>query len=176
MPYPYVVPVPATPATGGGALQSPLDRVSTGVAVDAQLGFGLLRPFRRDEKNDFANAGGVALVRSCVGQVLGTMASSPEDPTIGGEVAWNPEFGSLIYLLRHMKNDDTLRELGRYYVIDALRRWEPRVIVKDCIVSREGTSAEGLNRLVIRIVYDFVTSVEEGNAVIFPDIDQTVAV
>ena len=36
------------------------------------LGFGLLRPFRRDRKADFAAAGGEALLRSAVGQILGT--------------------------------------------------------------------------------------------------------
>lgn len=176
MAYPYSVPNPAVPPISGDSQASPLDRLSIDASVDAQLGFGLIRPFRRDEKNDFANTGGVALVRACVGQVLGTMANSPDNPDLGGELLWNPEFGSLLYLLRHMKNDDVLRELGRYYVVDALRRWEPRVLLKDCSVTREGTSAEGENRLVIQLRYDFVTSVEEGNEVIFSDVEQTVTV
>jgi len=40
------------------------------------LGFGILRLLRRDKKNDRAADGGEALVRSAVGQILGTMAAS----------------------------------------------------------------------------------------------------
>jgi hypothetical protein len=40
------------------------------------LGFGLLRPFQRDLRSDFAAAGGERLIRSAVGQILGTMGST----------------------------------------------------------------------------------------------------
>ena len=40
------------------------------------FGFGLLRPFQRDRRSDFAAAGGERVVRSAVGQVLGTIGSS----------------------------------------------------------------------------------------------------
>jgi len=39
------------------------------------LGFGLVRPFQRDGRADFAAAGGEQLVRSAVGQVLGTVGA-----------------------------------------------------------------------------------------------------
>jgi uncharacterized protein len=90
------------------------------------LGFGLLRPFRRDQKADFAAAGGGALIRSAVGQILGTVGSSDFTQ---GELPWRTEFGSLLHLLRHQKNDRVLQELARVYVVDALKRWEPRVVM-----------------------------------------------
>ena len=90
------------------------------------LGFGLLRPFRRDQKTDFAAGGGEAVVRSAVGQILGTIGSSDFTQ---GELPWRTEFGSLLHLLRHQKNDRILEELARVYVVDALKRWEPRVVV-----------------------------------------------
>lgn len=90
------------------------------------LGFGLTRPFQRDGRADFAAADGEQLVRGAVGQVLGTVGASELTP---GEMPWWTEFGSLLYRLRHQKNDSVLQELGRVYVVDALKRWEPRVIV-----------------------------------------------
>jgi hypothetical protein len=53
------------------------------------LGFGLLRPFRRNQKADLAADGGEAAVRSAVGQILGTMAGS--DVT-QGEVPWRTDY------------------------------------------------------------------------------------
>jgi phage baseplate assembly protein W len=90
------------------------------------LGSGLLRPFRRDEKNDFASGSGVDLVAACAGQVLGTRATSPSGV---GEIPWRPEFGSNLQALRHAQNDDALGDLGVVYVGEALRRWEPRARV-----------------------------------------------
>jgi len=49
---------------------------------------------------------------------------------------WRTEFGSLLHRLQHQKNDSVLQELGRVYVIDALKRWEPRVVVTDVRVTR----------------------------------------
>lgn len=43
---------------------------------ESAAGFGLIRPFQRDRKADFAAGSGEALVRSAVGQIPGTMASS----------------------------------------------------------------------------------------------------
>ena len=90
------------------------------------LSFGLLRPFRRDQKADFAASGAEQVIRSAVGQILGTVGSSDFTQ---GELPWRTEFGSLLHLLRHQKNDRVLQELARVYVVDALKRWEPRVVV-----------------------------------------------
>lgn len=133
------------------------------------LGFGLLRPFRRDRKADFAAAGGEALVRSAVGQILGTMASSDFTQ---GELPWRTEFGSLLHLLRHQKNDAVLQELARVHVADALKRWEPRVQLTSVQVTRERD--RGANVLAIRLRYNIITANTPGNNVILAGVEQTV--
>ena len=135
------------------------------------LGFGLLRPLRRDRKADFVADGGDALVRSAVGQILGTRASSESSQ---GELAWRPEFGSLLFLLRHRKNDAVLQELARVYVVDALTRWEPRVIVQTVRVSTE--EQEGADVLAVRVGYSLIRRNVSGNRVVVPSIQQTVLV
>jgi phage baseplate assembly protein W len=133
------------------------------------LGFGLTRPFQRDGRADFAAAGGEQLVRGAVGQVLGTIGSSELTP---GEMPWRTEFGSLLHRLRHQKNDSVLQELGRVYVVDALKRWEPRVIVTDVHVTRE--QHDGENVLSIHLRYDVISTNTPGNNVILSGIEQVV--
>ena len=135
------------------------------------LGFGLLRPFRRDQKADFAAAGGDALIRSAVGQILGTVGSSDFTQ---GELPWRTEFGSLLHLLRHQKNDRVLQELARVYVVDALKRWEPRVVVTSIQVARE--QQDGENVLAIRLRYNVISTNVPGNNVILSGVEQTVRV
>lgn len=133
------------------------------------LGFGLLRPLRRDQKADFAAGGGEQLIRSAVGQILGTIGSS--EVTLG-ELPWRTEFGSLLYRLRHQKNDSVLQELARVYVVDALKRWEPRIAVTAVTVGRE--QHDGENVLSIRLRYDVISTNTPGNNVILSSIEQTV--
>lgn len=151
---------------------TPLDRAFK-LGRAAHLGFGLVRPFQRDEKNDFANTGGAALVKSAVGQILGTRAGSDFTQ---GELAWNTEFGSLLYMLRHQNNDVALQALARTYVVEALRRWEPRVLVKDVEVTRESTADGGENVLSIRLTYDIINANVPGNQVLLPNVTQDVAI
>src|ERR1041384_6618108 len=113
------------------------------------LGFGLVRPFRRDGRADFLAAGGEAVIRSAVGQILGTGGASEGKP---GELPWRTDFGSLLHRLRHQRNDSVLQELARVYVVDALKRWEPRIIVTAVTVQRE--EHDGENVLAIQIRYD----------------------
>jgi uncharacterized protein len=133
------------------------------------LGAGILRPFRRDQKADFAAAGGEDVIKSAVGQVLGTMGSSDFTQ---GELPWRTEFGSLLHLLRHQKNDHVLQELARVYVVDALKRWEPRVQVTSVQATRE--SLDGENVLAIRVRYSVISTNTPGNNVILSGIEQTV--
>ena len=135
------------------------------------LGFGILRPLRRDKKNDWAAAGGEALVRSAVGQILGTMAASNFTQ---GELPWRTEFGSLLHLLRHQKNDAVLQELARVHVADALKRWEPRVQLTSVQVTRERDRGE--NVLALRIRYNIIDRNVPGNSVLVAGLEQTVIV
>ncbi len=135
------------------------------------LGFGLLRPFRRDLRSDFAAAGGDAVIKSAVGQILGTVGSSDFTQ---GELPWRTEFGSLLNLLRHQKNDRVLQELARVYVVDALKRWEPRVVVTSVQASRE--QKDGENVLAIRLRYNVISTNTPGNNVILSGVEQTLRV
>jgi phage baseplate assembly protein W len=133
------------------------------------LGFGLTRPFQRDGRADFAAAGGERLVRSAVGQVLGTIGSSE---STSGEVPWRTDFGSLLHRLRHQKNDSVLQELGRVYVVDAPKRWEPRVLVTDMRITR--VRHDGENVLAIRLRYDVISTNTPENGVTLSGIEQDV--
>ena len=77
-----------------------------------------------------------------------------------------------MHLLRHQKNDRVLQELARVYVIDALKRWEPRVQVTSVQVSRE--RQDGENVLAIRLHYNVVS--RPGSNMILEGVEQTVRV
>jgi phage baseplate assembly protein W len=128
------------------------------------LGRGLLTPFRRDQKNDFASAAGIEKVRACVEQILGTRASSERT---AGELPWRSKFGSLLHLLRHESNPVVLQELARVHVADALRRWEPRVVLTDVEVTRADRT------LQIKIRFRPISRNVPGNSVVLPDSELT---
>lgn len=148
-----------------------LDR-AINIGANAHLGVCIRRPFQRDQKNDIANAHTTELVRAAVGQVIGTFAASEFTQ---GEIPWNTEFGSLLYLLRFQNNDIALENLARLHVIDALTRWEPRVLVKTVNITRKSTSdSTGPNILQIDLVYDIIRENVPGNNVIISNVEQTV--
>lgn len=88
------------------------------------LGYGLLTPFQRDQKNDFANGGGLAVVRSDVSQALGIKAGTPNS---AGEVPWRTNMGSRLHLLRHRNRNAAFPEIARVYASEALAQWVPAV-------------------------------------------------
>ena len=155
------------PTSTAAAFAEPYSSLSGGEF----LGFGLLRPFRRDLKSDFASAGGETLLRSAVGQVLGTMAQSE---VTQGELPWRTEFGSRLHLLRHHKNDAVLQELARAYVVEALKRWEPRIVVTSVNATRE--PLEGTNVLTLRIRYNLISANVPGTNVLLSGLEQTVRI
>jgi hypothetical protein len=94
---------------------------------------GLLAPFRRDRKRDFASDDGDALLASKVLQVLATEGATPRS---SGELPWRTAFGTPLHILRHQRNDAALAELARVYIRDALRRWLPEATVLSVDVHR----------------------------------------
>jgi hypothetical protein len=169
-----LVVIPQTEAaTYADLTLSPNDRAQK-VSSTTHLGAGILRPFRRDEKRDFANSGGVDNVKACVGQILGMVGANPNNPVRQGELYWAPERGSLIHLLNHQKNTIVLQELGRVYVVDALRRWEPRVRIRSVRITLESGDEGVENILLVRLFYD-VVAVGQGNQVLFPNVEQTLS-
>jgi phage baseplate assembly protein W len=134
----------------------------------AFLGAGLLRPFVRDQKQDFANGSFVDLVRASVGQILGTRASD-DSGEHQGELEWRPDFGSKLYLLQHRKGP-LLSELARFYVVEALSRWEPRVASV-----RASASFDPIQRLLtVDLLYDIITANVAGNNVVAANVAQSV--
>ncbi len=115
------------------------------------FGRGLLTPFRRDGKGDFANSSGVELVRSNLRQVLHTTASSASTQ---GELPWRPEFGSLFELLRFRNLDEVTIELARTYLIDAIKTWLPRIRIRNSNIEADYDR----NVLVITVHYDVLNS------------------
>jgi len=85
---------------------------------------GLLTPFQRDRKRDFASGEGDDLLASKVEQVLATEGSTLRSV---GELPWRTAFGTPLGVLRHHRNEVVLGELARVYIRDALARWVPEV-------------------------------------------------
>lgn len=136
-----ILPDPLTPSMSIVVVH----RSETGRAIDTAgiVGRGILRPFRRDQKRDFANGTGVELVAAELGQVLGTICASEDT---GGELPWRTEFGSLLHLLRLNNLSPVLVEKARAFVAGAVRRWLPRVRLTQVQIVR--TDIAG--KLVIR--------------------------
>jgi len=158
-----------SPSTGAGAASHPY--ASQGAAPS--LGFGLLTPFRRDKKSDFAAGGGEALVKSCVSQVLG-MAASDGGANMG-ELPWRPELGSWLYKLRFHQNDDIADHIARAHVAEAISRWEPRVAMRAVTTSKR-TTHDTDDTLVVHMRYDIVASNAPGNQVLLHDATQTLEI
>ena len=98
---------------------------------------GLLTPFRRDKKRDFASGSGPELLRAKVLQALMTEGAGPR---ASGELPWRTSFGAGLHLLRHQRNDEVLSALARVYVSDALARWVPSAQLVTLQVSRDDAS------------------------------------
>jgi hypothetical protein len=96
---------------------------------------GLITPFRRDRKRDFANDVGDVLLASKVSQVLATECASN---ALAGELPWRTSFGTRLQLLRHRNNDAALGELARVYVRDAFQKWLPEATLVAAVVVADG--------------------------------------
>jgi phage baseplate assembly protein W len=77
-------------------------------------------------------------------------------------------------VLRQQRNDQLLEELGRVYVVDALRRWEPRISVTSVQIGR--VQHDGVNVLELRVRYDVVSTNVPGNNIILSELEQLIAV
>lgn len=94
------------------------ERSASAPAAPSWAPRGLLVPFQRDQKSDFANGTGEVLLRSQVQTLLMTRAAS-EDGSAYGELEWDQEAGSQLYRVRHLRlNDPGLVELFRYRVAE----------------------------------------------------------
>ena len=124
------------------------------------LGKGLRYPFRFQSLS-----GGTQIsastsrehehIRESILQILGTRI---------GERFMNPEFGSRLKDLVFEQNDEVLKGLLRHYVIDAIKRWEKRVIITDVRFDDLPANTDR-NLLPVHIAYRVIQSQVEGNLV-----------
>ena len=124
------------------------------------LGAGLRHPFRFQSVS-----GGTQIsastsrehehIRESILQILGTRI---------GERFMNPEFGSRLKDLVFEQNDEVHKGLLRHYVIDAIKRWEKRVIITDVRFDDLPVNTDR-NLLPVHIAYRVIQSQVEGNMV-----------
>jgi phage baseplate assembly protein W len=94
-------------------------------------------------------------IRESILQILGTRI---------GERFMNPEFGSRLKDLVFEQNDEVLKGLLRHYVIDAITRWEKRVIITEVRFDDRAVDIDG-NLLRVHIAYRVIQSQVDGNLV-----------
>jgi len=133
---------------------SPLGVTNSSSVVAQELRAGLLLPFARDGKGDFANGGGTRLIGSNIRQILGTICSSGKGY---GELEWMPEFGSTLDRIRHQPANEATLALAQLRVVDALKNFEPRVKIlrAQCEYAIDG---DGHYALKIQINYDVLSA------------------
>lgn len=133
----------------------------------AFLGHGIITPFQRDQKTDFANAGGARLLKSVAGQILGMRARGGG---VRGELPWRQNLGSKLDRLK-FKKGVVLQELARVYTQEALAAHDPRIRV-----SRADVSFDPVTRLqLIRVYLDLIDENVAGNQVLLKDVEVQVA-
>jgi phage baseplate assembly protein W len=164
----YVLSTSVSAVSAGTA-----SRPYAGKGAHPFLGFGLITPFQRDQKRDFAAAGGERLVKSCVSQLLGMDAT--DDAGNVGELPWRPELGTWMYKLKHHLNNEVLDHIARAYVAEALARWEPRVVMKEVTTSKRKSVSED-DTMILHMRYDVIASNVPGNQVILSDVDHSIEV
>jgi hypothetical protein len=137
--------------------------------VDDFLGRGPVQPLRRGSA-DFMQASGKELIKWCVWQILSTRAATD---LWGGELAWDPAFGSLFWTLKHAPGDEITEELAHGYAEIALEQ-EPRVRVAK--VETEFFEKDGGRGLRVRVRYAIITKNVPGNEVFLPQFLETAEV
>ncbi len=124
------------------------------------LGQGLKFPFRFKQRSGGAEVSATtsaehAHIHESILQILGTRP---------GERFMLPEFGSRLRDLVFEPNDEVLKGLVRHYVIDAIKRWEKRVVITEVSFDDSDVNKDR-NLLLVRISYRVIQSQVEGNLV-----------
>lgn len=116
------------------------------MAANEQIGTGLVSPFRRDEKGDFAHSNGLDLLKSDIGDLLGLRGPTASQP---GELAWDTERGATFNTLLHRHlHGEMVNALANQIAVGVLLKYEPRV--------RPGNVQAGVNdsdELEIKVSY-----------------------
>jgi uncharacterized protein len=94
---------------------------------DDFAGRGLAFPLRPGVSG-LGESAGVAKVEESMRIILGTRP---------GERVMRPQFGCELGSLVFSPNNSSTADLARYYVTDALTRWEPRIDVLDVVIGND---------------------------------------
>jgi uncharacterized protein len=124
------------------------------------LGKGLKYPFRFQSVSGGTEVSTATSrehdhIRESILQILGTRP---------GERLMNPEFGSKLHDLVFEQNDEVLKGLIRHYVIDAIKKWEKRVVITG-VTFDDAPKNIDRNLLLVQISYRVTQSQIEGNLV-----------
>lgn len=135
------------------------------VIAEAQ-GCGVIAPLERDGRGDFKSACGREAIAASIRHILCVRCMSD---TSRGEYPWKSSYGSLVHRVRHANANDGTIELARYYVVDAIRIWEPRVQIRDAVIQFEDNNTPGNppgpgQVMRIFLVYDILGSRRGGPA------------
>jgi len=124
------------------------------------LGNGIRFPLRR-VGGDYESSSGEDLVLSHIAYILLTNADGPDGQ---GEQPWDTKFGSQLRRLKFSGlSGDALRQYVDEFVVDALARNEPRVVVTDVQVSKR--RVRGGNRVDINIFVSMIDKDTDSNEV-----------
>lgn len=120
------------------------------------LGKGIKFPFRFYERTGGTQESeGLDRIRESIIQILEIRL---------GERLKRPDFGSKVKDLVFEQNDAVLKGLLRYHVVDAIKRWEKRIVVTD-VSFDDSANAVDANSLLLCIKYRVVDSQVEGNLI-----------
>lgn len=130
--------------------------------INKMLGTGIVQPFRRDAKNDFASTTGIGLIKQRIIQIIMTVGGPRR-----GELPWRQDFGSVIPTLKHKSNNAAIEDMVRVYVVDAITKYEPMVRVRAVEVKRFSPDANVANRtgLSVRVLFDVVNTRDASSGV-----------
>ena len=117
------------------------------------LGKGWKYPIQLDEQNEIALAKGEEDIQEAIWIILSTAF---------GERLMHPDFGCGIHELVFAPNNTGTAGLARFYVEDALTRWEPRIDVEEVEVQMDPAEQE---LLLISVSYRVRTTDSRYNLV-----------
>lgn len=117
------------------------------------LGKGWRYPVQLDDQNEIALAAGEEDIQQAIWIILSTAL---------GERLMRPDFGCGIHDLVFAPNNTGTAGMARFYVEDALMRWEPRIDLEEVEVQADPTEPE---LLLISVSYQVRTTDSRYNLV-----------
>lgn len=136
--------------------------------LDDFLGEGPVTPWRR-MATDFATARGKALIDASLRMILSTKAATTR---WGGELAWDPAFGSLYWTLKHAQGDEITKDFA-YAHTEFAFGFEPRVELRDVEVTYEPRGG-GRQAMLVGVRYGIIAQNTPENQVFLPEPDELV--